>query len=983
MSDKTAHSASAETANHTPESARPQPDLGFEQVTEGPDLTGAAQVVAASGDGMSALQRYPARQRHQTVLALQRTQGNAVVQRLLNERQATLRRHTSVALAEEENAIKRAVDEQAIQRHTSTALAEEENAIKRMPLQRTVVQRDLASQLQEAVSGWGTDEDAIFSALDAATADQKRAVLNNPPLIADLRDDLSGTDLGKTMVKLGQPLADQIDYAIAGAGTDEDALFYAIESAQTPDSQRKLVTSNPELMVRLRDDLSRSLAGRAMRGLKASLTEQLYAAVEGLGTDEEGIMNAINAASADQKAASLRDRALIDRLIEDLNTTEMIAALKALGSSLADRLNIAMDGWGTDEAAIYTIAEEATPQQKREILGNSPLMARLRDELTQSEMMRVLTTLGGSLADMLVVCITDGVDAAKIISLLEGADDTQRAQIKENTGLIGQLETALPPDSYAKVCELVGLPVPGASVDAGATGDAGVDTGVAGVDAGEADAGAEPAEPEKPTTLVGKVSAALDEAPPNGAGAIAAITAATPAERLTIADDTMLRDRLYGALTQAQLLQVMTLLGIGIVSRLSALIDRSASIADIQAHITAATADEKRTVLDDRAVIDRLIAYAGEAQRNAILAALGDSPGNQIEQLLAGTPTVAGLKTIIGAATEPQRLEIASNTGLMGRISNAFSSHELLQIKIFLIYGSDAAIPAQVTAVTTAMAGSPTLSAIQTPIGLLPDADLLKIKVPIREYMRPLLNEADFVTLGRMLDHGLIVGETINEDWNETLQIDDPAKAGTLFEPRQFTGNRGFDVNYYRDRVEVTVRIEFSCPTFDFTAKKALPGLMTQWETMIEGAWDNKFNLRNAVHTIPIRIDMVYNSGTPHHRVNVGSEVDVSWPGYNTANWYYQAKNYNHAHAPLHEFGHMLGNPDEYNLSPIDFTTTVGTAPTAALATTETDSAGNTRHTHRTSLMGGGGTVEGRHLNYFTNWLNSKRLPGEPAYTLI
>lgn len=79
----------------------------------------------------------------------------------------------------------------------------------------------------------------------------------------------------------------------------------------------------------------------------------------------------------------------------------------------------------------------------------------------------------------------------------------------------------------------------------------------------------------------------------------------------------------------------------------------------------------------------------------------------------------------------------------------------------------------------------------------------------------------------------------------------------------------------------------------------------------------------------------------------------------------------------------MLGNPDEYNLSPIDFTNTVGTAPTAGNSTTETDSAGNTRHTHKTSLMGSGSTVEMRHLNYFANWINGKRLPGEPAYALV
>jgi hypothetical protein len=158
---------------------------------------------------------------------------------------------------------------------------------------------------------------------------------------------------------------------------------------------------------------------------------------------------------------------------------------------------------------------------------------------------------------------------------------------------------------------------------------------------------------------------------------------------------------------------------------------------------------------------------------------------------------------------------------------------------------------------------------------------------------------------------------------------------------------------------------------------------MTGWETMIESAWDNKFSLQNAQRTLPIRIDMVYNSGSPHHHVNVGSATNVSWPGYNTANWFYRATAYNHAHAPLHEFGHMLGSPDEYSLSAIDYQNTVGTAAaTDPNATAESDAAGNQRFTN-SSLMGSGGTVEKRHLNYFTNWLNSHRQAGEPAYALI
>jgi hypothetical protein len=162
---------------------------------------------------------------------------------------------------------------------------------------------------------------------------------------------------------------------------------------------------------------------------------------------------------------------------------------------------------------------------------------------------------------------------------------------------------------------------------------------------------------------------------------------------------------------------------------------------------------------------------------------------------------------------------------------------------------------------------------------------------------------------------------------------------------------------------------------------------------MIETAWDNIYSLRNAIHTLPIRVNCNFTEGSPHHTVNVRSDTNPSWPAYNQGNWYYAATNYS-AYAPIHEFGHMLGNPDEYNLSDADYQSAVGSDPnTDGQAVKETDAAGKERFTNP-SVMGSnagatGGTVEKRHLNYFTNWINSHRRRNadntfaEGAFTLV
>src|SRR5262249_7828068 len=245
------------------------------------------------------------------ITALQRRHGNAALQRLLAREAA-------------------AGWGRAVQRHTSVALEEEENAIRRMP-----IQRDLAAEITKAVgtTGWFPDEDEIFAAIDRASADEKRAILNNPPMMADLRKVLHQGDLLTALRKLGAPLADQLDLAmevpktfaaalaaqVQGIKADAPAIFAAIESPAASPDQKAAGLRNSALMPRLRSHLSRAQACIAMRELGAPLGEQLVAATEGGEGDVPAIVMAIGVAPAEQKLAARRDRALVTRLVGALS----------------------------------------------------------------------------------------------------------------------------------------------------------------------------------------------------------------------------------------------------------------------------------------------------------------------------------------------------------------------------------------------------------------------------------------------------------------------------------------------------------------------------------------------------------------------------------------------------------------------------------------------------------------------------------------
>lgn len=127
---------------------------------------------------------------------------------------------------------------------------------------------------------------------------------------------------------------------------------------------------------------------------------------------------------------------------------------------------------------------------------------------------------------------------------------------------------------------------------------------------------------------------------------------------------------------------------------------------------------------------------------------------------------------------------------------------------------------------------------------------------------------------------------------------------------KRFTGDRNFELVRLNNQVRVIVRINLS---EDAANKKTeiTDEIVSNWESGIGKRWNNKFRLRLGtqgldVWFLPI---FVYHDDKAHHQVKVmggaGRADETDW---------FASHEEGAGDVAAHEFGHMLGNPDEYRL---------------------------------------------------------------------
>ena len=113
---------------------------------------------------------------------------------------------------------------------------------------------EVRNALHDAMDGWGTDEQKIFDILENASDEEKKAVLRDQALMSRLERELGRKDMLKVLALLGAPIKMQLERAMAGFGTDEDAIYDILKHASNEEIIS--VRSDAALMEALKKELT-------------------------------------------------------------------------------------------------------------------------------------------------------------------------------------------------------------------------------------------------------------------------------------------------------------------------------------------------------------------------------------------------------------------------------------------------------------------------------------------------------------------------------------------------------------------------------------------------------------------------------------------------------------------------------------------------------------------------------------------------------
>ena len=113
----------------------------------------------------------------------------------------------------------------------------------------------------------------------------------------------------------------------------------------------------------------------------------------------------------------------------------------------------------------------------------------------------------------------------------------------------------------------------------------------------------------------------------------------------------------------------------------------------------------------------------------------------------------------------------------------------------------------------------------------------------------------------------------------------------------------GWTARYDQEFGRITVRIQLN-PDAGIT-NATIAALQNTWRNGIRNRWNNRFRCHaNNGQVLPLLVDVQWVNNNPHHSVRVRTGP----AGTNMGTW----DTADSGAVAAHEFGHMLGNPDEY-----------------------------------------------------------------------
>jgi hypothetical protein len=325
---------------------------------------------------------------------------------------------------------------------------------------------NVIDQLRKALDGWGSDSSKVLQLLRGASPSERQQILADSALMDKLRSKLGRSEMLQALDALQAPLKDKLNAAMKGWGCDAEAIKALTKGAS--DTDKQAVLNDTALVSRLPSELSRADMLAVLGNLNAPLKDKLNAAMNGWGCDAEAIKTLTKGASDTDKQAVLNDAALVSRLSSELSRADMLAVLGNLNAPLKDKLNAAMNGWGTDEEAIRNLFVKATESERNTALGDIALMSRLASELSLSDMMSILKDAGVPFKTRFELALNRwSAGLNDLRPLVESVTDSERQTVWSDATLMNQANTALGEQDYLTLVTVLRMFQPGTTAEDG------------------------------------------------------------------------------------------------------------------------------------------------------------------------------------------------------------------------------------------------------------------------------------------------------------------------------------------------------------------------------------------------------------------------------------------------------------------------------------------------------------------------------------
>ena len=168
----------------------------------------------------------------------------------------------------------------------------------------------------------------------------------------------------------------------------------------------------------------------------------------------------------EQHADAVADRVVAGKSASDLlgpagGSSSSAVQKKAVQFDIKADLKKAMEGWGTDEKAIFARLQRATAPELQAVIADSALMTQLKKELSRSDMEKVLDMLAAPLAQKLRLAISGWFtnDNDYVIKSLNRATPEELAATGQDTALVNDLVKTLNSNVLKSVLDRMSVPL--------------------------------------------------------------------------------------------------------------------------------------------------------------------------------------------------------------------------------------------------------------------------------------------------------------------------------------------------------------------------------------------------------------------------------------------------------------------------------------------------------------------------------------------